>query len=152
MMQYSCVVDIHAPRARVIELMTDGDRAAEWMAGLVSYRAVQGERGQPGSVSELHFEGVPGSGEMIEKVEFRDDARYDVVYLLGPVRNLNQNSFTDLPVSDDLPHGGTRWTADHVFHLPPGMLEGLGEQGQAAFRANTQASMEAFKRWCEANA
>lgn len=145
-MQYTCEVEIAASRARVLELMTDGDRASEWMPGLVHYRALQGERGMPGSVSELRFDGVPGSGEMIEKVERRDEEGYDLVYLLGPVRNVNHNSFTDLP------DGGTRWSAEHIFHLPPGMLEGLGEQGQTAFRQNTQRSMETFKAWCEANA
>ncbi|MEL4358783.1 MULTISPECIES: SRPBCC family protein [unclassified Luteococcus] len=146
LMTYTCRVEIAAPRARVLELMTDGDRAAEWMPGLVSYRAIEGERGTPGSVSELRFDGVPGPGEMIEKVERRDAEHHDVVYLLGPVRNVVHNTFVELP------DGGTRWAAEHIFHLPPGMLEGIGEQGQAAFRQNTQGSMETFKTWCEANA
>lgn len=145
-MEYTCEVEIFVARARVVELMADGDRAAEWMPGLASYRAVEGERGRPGSVSELRFDGLPGSGEMIEKVERRDEEHFDVVYLLGPVRNVVHNRFVELP------DGGTCWTAEHIFHLPPGMLEGIGEQGQTGFRTNTQRSMETFKAWCEANA
>lgn len=144
-MRYTCQVEIAVPRARVLELMTDGDRAAEWMPGLVSYQAVEGERGQPGSVSELRFDGVPGSGQMYEKVTRRDDSHYDLVYLLGPVRNEALNTFTDVD-------GGTLWSAEHVFHLPPGMAEGMGPDGQKAFEQNTQKSMDTFRAWCEETA
>lgn len=147
-MEYTCRMDIAVPRARVIELMTDGDRAGEWMPGLVSYVATVGERGEEGSTSQLDFVGMPGSDEaqsMLEKVERRDDAHYDTVYLLGPVRNEAFNTFTDVD-------GGTHWEAHHVFHLPPGMREGMGPGGAEGLRANTQRSMETFKQWCEANA
>ncbi len=147
-MQYTCEIEIAVPRARVIELMTDGDRASEWMGGLVSYEAIVGERGQAGSTSELVFAGMPGTDApqtMIEKVERRDDEHHDVVYLLGPVRNENRNTFSDVDA-------GTLWVADHVFMMPPGMEQGLGAPGAAAFKANTQRSMGSFKGWCEANA
>lgn len=145
--QYTCEVTIAVPRGRVIELMTDGDRAHEWMAGLASYEAAEGERGQAGSTSELRFQGVPGADRMamVEKVVRRDDEHYDTVHLLGPVRNEANSTFVDVD-------GGTLWIAEHTFLMPPGMEEGMGDQGAAAFRANTQNSMEAFKAWCEANA
>ncbi|MEL4503437.1 SRPBCC family protein [Luteococcus sp. H138] len=145
-MQYTCEVEIAAPRARVLALMTDPERAAEWQPGLERHVTLQGERGSAGSVNELHFANTPGDGVMIEKIERITDDALDVVYLLGPVRNVAHHGFTELP------DGGTRWSAEHIFHLPPGMLEGLGEQGQAAFRQNTQRSMETFQAWCEANA
>ncbi|WP_420176688.1 SRPBCC family protein [Luteococcus sp. OSA5] len=136
---------IAVPRERVLELMTDPQRAPEWQAGLARHEQVQGEPGRPGSVSKLHFDNVPGDGVMIEKVERRDAHSLDCVYLLGPVRNESHSTFHDVD-------GGTEWLAEHVFLLPPGMAEGIGEQGQQAFRANTQGSMEQFKAWCEANA
>lgn len=144
-MRYTCQIQIAAPRARVLELMTNAGRTAEWMPGLVSYRAVEGERGRPGSISELRFEGMPGDGKLVEKVTRLDDEHYDLVHLIGPVRNEVLNTFTD----ND---GGTLWSAEHVFHLPPGMAEGMGPDGQKAFERNTENSMGTFKAWCEANA
>ena len=96
-MHYSCQVDIATTRDRVLALMTDPQRAHEWQPGLERYESVEGERGRPGSVSRLHFAGAPGDGVMTERVETLDESSYDVVYLLGPVRNENHNSFTDLP-------------------------------------------------------
>jgi len=142
-MRYTCQVELELPRSRVLELMTDPARAAEWMPGLESYTAVQGQAGRPGSVSELRFSGVPGQGLLVEKVERSDEHHHDVVHLVGPVRNETRNTFTDLP------GGGTSWVAEHVFHLPPGMAQGLGPIGEQAFRENTQRSMETFKRWAE---
>ncbi|GAA1391477.1 SRPBCC family protein [Luteococcus peritonei] len=151
-MHYSCQVDIAVPRARVVELMTDPERAHEWQPGLERYESVEGERGRPGSVSRLVFAGAPGEGTMTEQVHHLDEGSYEVTYLLGPVRNVNRNEFTQIEAGDALPQGGTRWLADHVFHLPPGMLEQMGGQGEQAFRANTQRAMETFRTWCEANA
>ena len=151
-MHYSCQVDIATTRDWVLALMTDPQRAHEWQPGLERYESVEGERGRPGSVSRLHFAGAPGDGVMTERVETLDESSYDVVYLLGPVRNENHNTFTDLPADAATTGGGTRWLAEHVFHLPPMMLDHMGPGGQDAFRANTQRAMETFRDWCEANA
>lgn len=145
-MKYACEVEIAAPRERVVALMTDFDRAPEWITGLVSNTTVKGERGQAGSVNELRFEGVPGDGLMIEHVMRVEPTEFEVVYRLGPVRNVNVNRF------DDLGDGRTRWTAEHLFEFPPGMEQQMPADAEQGFRANTQNSMEGFKAWCEANA
>jgi len=145
-MHYVCEVEIAAPVARVVELMTDFDRAPEWTSGLRSHDTVKGERGRAGSVNELRFDGVPGDGVMVEHVVRVEEREFEVVYRLGPVRNANVNRF------EDVGEGRTRWIADHVFDFPPGMEQAMGAQVVDGFRSNTQNSMEGFRAWCEANA
>lgn len=145
-MHYVCEVEIAAPIERVVELMTDFDRASEWITGLRSNGTVKGERGRPGSINELRFDGIPGDGVMLEHVMRVEPTEFEVVYRHGPVRNVNVNRF------DDLGDGRTRWTADHVFEFPPGMEQGLGPDAVEGFRTNTQHAMEGFRTWCEANA
>ncbi|GEM_PF-3822373 len=144
-MHYVCQVEIAAPVARVVELMTDFDRASEWITGLRSNGTVKGERGRPGSINELRFDGVPGDGVMLEHVMRVEATEFEVVYRLGPVRNANVNRF------EDVGEGCTRWVADHVFDFPPGMAQGLGPDAVEGFRTNTQHAMEGFRTWCEAN-
>ncbi len=145
-MHYVCQVEIAAPVARVVELMTDFDRAPEWTSGLRSHDTVKGERGRAGSVNELRFDGVPGDGVMVEHVVRVEATEFEVIYRLGPVRNANVNRF------EDVGEGRTRWIADHVFEFPPGMEQGLGPDAVEGFRTNTQHAMEGFRTWCEANA
>lgn len=145
-MHYECEIEIAADKARVVELMTDFDRAPEWISGLRENPTVKGERGRAGSVNELRFDNVPGDGVMVEHVVRVTDDEFEVVYRLGPVRNVNVNRF------EDLGQGRTRWVADHVFEFPPGMEQGMGPEAVQGFRANTRHAMSGFASWCEANA
>lgn len=142
-MRYTCQVDLAAPLEDVLLAATSPDQMPQWTPGLARVETVQGERGRAGSVNELHFEGMPGDGVMVERVESTDPAAHHVVYRLGPVTNHQRSSFTALP------EGGTRWIAEHEFVLPPGMLEQMGPEAEENFRANTQGTMDTFKAWLE---
>lgn len=142
-MRYTCSVDIDAPIERVVELITDPDRMTEWMAGLDSVTTVRGERGAAGSVNQLHFVGAPGDGLMLERIESVGPDNHHAIYQLGPVTNHQRSRF------DELPDGRTRWTAEHEFLLPPGMVEQMGPGAEEVFTQNTQQSMGAFKAWVE---
>lgn len=142
-MKYSTETVIDLPRERVIELFDDPDNLPKWMDGLVSFRHISGEPGQPGAKSELVHQMGKRRIEMVETIVVRDlPERFDGTYEAKGVWNLVENRFFD--EGDQ-----TRWKVNTEFRCS-GFLKVMAWLMPGAFRKQTAKHQADFKRFAEA--
>jgi len=142
-MKYSSEVTIELPRDQVIELFDSTENLYKWQVGLKSFKAISGEPGKEGAVSEMVYEGRKGDLAMTETITRRNfPDEFHAVYKARGVYNEMYNYFLE---SDN---GKTIWRTTSVFRFR-GLMALMAPFMKSAFMNNTIMSLERFKAFAE---
>jgi len=142
-MKYTSEVTIELPRDQVIELFDSTENLYKWQVGLKSFKAISGEPGKEGAVSEMVYEGRKGDLAMTETITRRNfPDEFHAVYKARGVYNEMYNYFLE---SDN---GKTIWRTTSVFRFR-GLMALMAPFMKSAFMNNTTMSLERFKAFAE---
>ena len=142
-MKYTSEVTIELPRDRVIELFDSTENLYKWQVGLKSFKAISGEPGKEGAMSEMVFEGRKGDLAMTETITRRNlPDEFHTVYKARGVYNEMYNYFLE---SDN---GKTTWRTTSIFRFR-GLMALMAPFMKSAFMNNTLMSLERFKAFAE---
>lgn len=139
-MKYTNEIIINAPRSRVVELMDNADNMKLWQPDLIHFETISGVQGQNGAKSRLVFPRM----EMIETITNRNfpeefDGQYEVKGMLNNIKN----RFYEVDAKT------TKWWSENEF-IPSGfMMKAMCTLMPFLFKAQTQKTMEQFKRFVE---
>ena len=115
----------------------------KWQVGLKSFKAISGEPGKEGAMSEMVFEGRKGDLAMTETITRRNfPDEFHAVYKARGVYNEMYNYFLE---SDN---GKTIWRTTSVFRFR-GLMALMAPFMKSAFMNNTLMSLERFKAFAE---
>jgi hypothetical protein len=143
-MKYTCSIDIHLPRERVVALFDDRANYKRWMPGLKSLERLSGVPGEVGSVHRLTFVWGKREMAMTETVADRQlPDRVDLVYESPGSRNPSSHRFTAL--GPDL----TRYEQESRFESDKLMWKLMWLVMPGWFRKHTLMYMNAFKSFAE---
>ncbi len=145
-MKYTTNVEIDVSRDRVVEFFANPDHYAAWQESLVSLERLEGEPGQVGTRTQLQHRMGKREITMLETItETSLPDVFSATYTAKGVFNQAINRFTAL--DDDR----TTWTMETEFRCS-GMMWVLTTFAPGMFKKQTQATMEAFKAFAEAEA
>ena len=143
-MKYSCSIDIHMPRDKVIALFDDPKNLKRWQPHLRSFERLDGEPGQVGARSKLTYRKGQRDMVMTETITVRDlPARFAGTYEMDGVWNTVDNRFEAVDADQ------TRWDADVEFKFSNPFLTFLGFVVPGMFKKQTQEFMGLFKEFAE---
>jgi len=146
MLKYELVIDIRAPRDRVVELFLDRDQYRRWQPTLVRLEPGEGDPGTTGATATVVHKMGPRDVAMREVVT--DGAlpeRYVVTYQAKKVFNRVTHRF------EALPDGGTRLRYETEFELS-GPMKLIGRLAPGMFKKQSRDVLGRFKTFAEANA
>ncbi|GAA1499201.1 SRPBCC family protein [Paeniglutamicibacter kerguelensis] len=145
-MEFTNEITVNVPRNRFIELFDDPENLKLWQKGLLSFDAVSGTPGEPGTTSRLLYKQGRGTMEMVETVTRRKlpDA-FDGTYDAKGVHNVCKNEFHDV---DGI---STRWVAHNTFEFS-GFMKIVGLLFGSMFPKQNLKTMNEFKSFAEAQA
>jgi uncharacterized protein YndB with AHSA1/START domain len=141
---YRLETEIDLPRDRVIELFDNPDNLKNWQPGLESFEHIEGEPGQPGAKSRLHYKMGKRELDLIETVVRRNlPDEFTGTYETKGVWNEVANRFEE--TSD----GRTRWILENEFRFSTLMMKVMGKVMPGAFKKQTLQNMQQFKDFAE---
>ena len=127
---------IERPRAAVAKLYADRPRIKEWLPGLVEYRHLSGEPGQPGAKAEL----VVKRFTVVETVTDRN-----LPDSFSHSAEWGKNCIPIENIFEELSPSSTKWTLEAEIKgwIIGGILGGREEEFKSKY-------MEPFKKFAEA--
>ena len=141
-MKYTMEVTIALPRDRVIELFDSTENLQKWQPTLHHLEHIEGNPGQPGAKSKLVYDMNGRTVEMVETITERKlPDEFHGIYETKGVWNSFKNYFYDEA-------GQTRWVTETDFRFS-GFMVLMRLVGGAAFRKETLATMNRFKKFAE---
>ena len=142
-MNYTCVVTISQPLARVIELFGDPKNNKHWQPGLVSAEPISGTPGQPGAKTRLKYDMNGRKIEMIETITRRNLPQDFVAqYEAKGVFNVVHHNF------EAVSSNATKWSMESEFQFG-GFMKVMSWFMPGAFRKQSEKMMNDFKRFAE---
>ena len=142
-MKYTVTIDVELPRERVIELFDSSENLYKWQRGLQRFETIEGERGQPGSKSEMVYQMGKRRLELLETITRRElPDRFDATYDAKGVHNVCENRFIEAGPDK------TRWEADQEFQMT-GFMKVMGWLMPGAFKKQSLKYMQDFKAFAE---
>jgi uncharacterized membrane protein len=143
-MKYTTSVDINLPRHRVIELFDSAENMYKWQKGLQSFETFEGEPGQEGAKSKLHFKMGKREIEMVETITKRNlPDEFFGTYEAKGVWNGIENYFSEKDENT------TEWKMECEFQFR-GFMKFMAFLMPGAFKKQTLKNMMAFKEFAEA--
>ncbi|GAA4380293.1 SRPBCC family protein [Paeniglutamicibacter cryotolerans] len=144
-MEFSQEITVTVPRDHFIELFDAPENLPLWQKGLLSFDAVSGTPGEPGSTSRLTFKRGNGTLEMIETIIRRNlPDSFDGSYEAKDLRIVYGNDFQDIDGTS------TRWVARNS-HEFTGFMKVRALLFGKSFPKQGLKMMEAFKEFAEAH-
>jgi hypothetical protein len=67
-MKFTCTIDIDKPRELVAQLFADPKYLSRYQDGFISKELIEGEAGQTGAVSKMHYKQGKGVMELTETI------------------------------------------------------------------------------------
>lgn len=142
-MIYSCSVDIHQPREKVIQLFDNPDNWPHWQIGLLSVEHLTRDPRAEKARSRLQFKINGREIEMIETVEKRNlPDEFVATYEARGVFNRVRNLFA--PIDDT----STRYVTEQEFRFT-GFMRLIGWFSAGSFKKETLKYMTRFKEFAE---
>lgn len=146
MLKYELVIDIDAPRDRVVELFIDRDQFRVWQPTLVRLERSQGESGATGATATVVHKMGPREVPMHETVvDGSLPERYEVTYRAKKVFNRVTHRFAELP------SGGTRLVYQTEFELS-GPMKLIAKLAPGMFKKQSREVLGRFKSFAESKA
>ncbi len=143
-MHYTTEVIIDRPREEVVALIDDPDNLSKWQPTFKSIKHISGDYGKPGAKSRLVYDMNGRDMEMVETILTHNlPDEMAMRFEAGGVDNTVVNRFE--AVTDQQ----TRWSMDCEFQFT-GWMRLMGWFMPGAFKKQTQADMERFKTFVEA--
>ena|SRR5688572_31175587 len=143
-MKYSCSIDIHMPRDKVIALFDDPKNLKRWQPTLRSFERIDGTPGLVGARSKLTYRKGERDMVMTETITVRDlPERFVGEYTMDGVWNIVDCRFTAVDADQ------TRWNAEVEFKFSNPFLTFLGWVVPGMFKKQTQEFMRLFKEFAE---
>lgn len=142
-MRYRVHVDIRAPRAQVVQWVTDRERFPHWQQGFLAAEPLSGEPFAPGATCRLKFRMGKSVCEMNETIQENQlPESYVATYEAGKVWNRVRNHFSELEA------GTTRWTLESEFRFG-GFMRLVAFFFPRVFRKQSLKFMHHFKAYIE---
>ena len=146
-MKYTLDVIIDKPVDRVIELFDNPDNMFKWMEGLEKIECIEGDPGQPGAKSRLHFDLGKRKIDMVETILSKNlPKEITGTYETEGVYNHIRNSFITTP------DGKTRYHAEQEFRFDSFMMKVVGFFMPGTFKKQSLKYMNDFKAFAEKEA
>lgn len=142
-MKYKVEINIDLSRQRVIELFDSVENMYKWMKGLQDVKHIEGEPGQVGAISELHFKMGKREMIMIETITKRNlpDEFYGT-YKMGTTLNIQRTRFVETS------ENSTKMISENEFQMK-GAFKVLGWIMPGLFRKQTEKYLTDFKNFAE---
>ncbi|NNC83175.1 MAG: SRPBCC family protein [Flavobacteriales bacterium] len=142
-MKYHVAIDLDLSRDKVIELFMNGENAYHWQEGLESMHVIEGQPGEVGSKTELHFKLGKREITLLETITHKDlPERFDGTYEMDGTWNLVQNRFIELGPDR------TRWEGDVEFKFK-GFMKVMGWLMPGMFKKQSMKYLTNFKAFAE---
>ncbi len=146
MLKYELIIDIHAPRDRVVELFLDRDQYHAWQPTLVRLEPGKGESGATGATATVVHKMGPREVPMLETViDGSMPERYEVTYRAKAVFNRVTHRFEAV---DD---ARTRLVYQTEFELS-GPMKLIAKLAPGMFKKQSREVLGRFKAFAESNA
>ena len=143
-MKYKLAIEIDLPRSRVIELFDNFENMKHWQEGFISYKHLEGEPGQVGAKSELHYKMGKREIDMIETITERNlPDVFSGTYEAKGVWNEVKNYFSEL---DD---NKTKWETENEFRFTTFFMKIMGFLMPGAFKKQSFKYLKDFKNFAE---
>ncbi len=144
-MQYTVDTVIDRPVDEVIRLFDDPEGLKEWMEGLEEFVHLEGNPGEVGAKSRLHFKMGKREIETIETITAKNlPDEFGGTYEADGVFNTNMIRFA--PTGNDQ----TRMTLETDFQFSSLLMKLMGFFMPGVFRKQSKKNLEAFKAYAEA--
>ena len=140
-MKFSNSVEINAPVEHVIEVFTVPENKRYWHDDFVSQELIEGQPGQPGSVSRLKFK----TFDLLETIHTNNlPTEYSAEYL---TEGICWNSF-DVNFQE-IGHHQTRYEAHIEYRFLGFFIKIIAFVMPGMFKKQVQISMDKFKAYAE---
>lgn len=142
-MKYTCEIEINLPRNRVIELFDSTENLYKWQSGLISFDHLEGEPGEVGAKSKLHYKMGKREIEMIETITHKNlPAEFHGTYEADKVWNEVKNYFHEMDENT------TKWVTENEFQCS-GFMKIIAFLMPGSFRKETEKHLKRFKEFAE---
>lgn len=142
-MQYTSIVEINAPLARVIELFNNPDNLQYWMPELIHSELISGTLGATGAVGRLTLKDGSKEYEVIETVTMKNlPSIFARTYQMKNILLTINDSFT--PIDEKR----TRYTSENAASLT-GWMKCIGTLVRIKLEKQTEGQLQSFKRFVE---
>lgn len=142
-MKYTLDIIIYLPTAQVTALFNNPDHMKKWQPELTSLELLDGNPGEEGAKSKLHYDTGKREVDMIETI-IKNNLPEEMVatYETKGVTNTMSNKFESINESQ------TRWISENEFQFT-GFMKLLSIFMQSAFPKQTLKVMNQFKQFAE---
>ncbi|WP_127845207.1 SRPBCC family protein [Psychroflexus aestuariivivens] len=145
-MKYKVEINIGLPRQRVVELFDSVENMYKWMKGLQEVKLIEGEPGQVGAKSELHFNMGKRDMIMVETITNKDlPDQISGTYQMGTTLNIQHTYFVKIS------ENSTKMISENEFQMK-GAFKFLGWIMPGLFRKQTEKYLTDFKNFAESKA
>jgi hypothetical protein len=135
---------ISLPRERVIELFDNTANLKRWQPELLSFEHLEGEPGQVGAKSNMHYRMGKREIEMIETITVRElPDKFCGTYEAKGVWNSVENRFVETGPDQ------TKWVMQTEFKFEGLLMKLVGAIMPGSFRKQTFTHMVRFKEFAE---
>jgi uncharacterized membrane protein len=144
-MEFTCTVDIDAPRERVVAIFQDPENLKYWQEGFISAEHLEGEKGRTGAISRLRYKMGKREMDLMETI-LKNDLPHEFVglYVHEHMSNTMTNTFKELP------NGHTRYTAHlHYTEFHGFMIKVMAFLFPGMFKRQVQKWLDRFKVFVE---
>ncbi|NNE92139.1 MAG: SRPBCC family protein [Verrucomicrobiales bacterium] len=143
-MEYTCEIEIDAPREEVCARFDSIENLKYWQPGFVSYEHLEGEEGAPGSKARLLYKNRGRDVEMIETIIARRppeefSAAFDADAMHMEVRGYFH----------ELPDGRTHYVTENVAEVSGFFLKMITILMPGCFKKMSQQYLDYFKAFVE---
>ncbi len=143
-MRYSSEITIDLPREKIIELFENEENMFNWMKGLKEVKHLEGEPGQEGARSEMHFEMGKRKISMVETILNRNfPEQFKTSYSTKGVYNEVDNRF------EKIDENHTRYITEHYFRFDGWGMKVMAFLMPSAFKKQSMQYLKDFKAFAE---
>lgn len=143
-MKYTTEITIALPREEVIKKMDNPENMKHWQRGLLDYKVLQGNPGQPGATMELKYQMGKRSMDLTETIiENNFPETFHATYDTKGVHNIQKNFFKVIDGENTL------WVSESEFQFAGFGMKLMGWLMPGAFKKQSKKYMEDFKNFAE---
>lgn len=144
-MKFSCFVDIHLPKTRVVELFNNPENLKHWQDGHQGIDHLEGEPGAVGAKSMIHYQDGKRKMKIQETIIVSNlPDEFTGLYELKEMANTMQNLFEEISSEK------TRYTANIEYTRFTGFMPKLlAFLMPGMFKRQVQKWMNQFKAFAE---
>lgn len=143
-MKYTCKITIDLPRDEMVAILDSAENMKHWQKGLKAYRQISGNPGEEGAQMELEYQMGKRHLVMVETIIKRQmPEEMHTTYDAKGVHNIQKNYFKVIDPKT------SQWISESEFQFSGLMMKMMGWLMPGAFKKQSMAYLEDFKRFAE---